>query len=120
MAKELHGIQDIKEWFTFLICVAAFTGNKVTSGEGLGLMDLGKVLPILISLKPAIENSKMVGKQIIDMSEPEEAELKAHIETLEIKSEMVERKMEDGLKLMVDFADYIGDFFEEEPESPNV
>lgn len=113
MPEEKFGIKETKEWFTFLIGVGQFAGNKISEGKSLGMMDLVTVMPILMDLKPAIENSKMVGKEVFDLSDPEKEELKLHIESLEVPSEIVERSIEKGLKLLVDLADFVGDFFEE-------
>lgn len=113
MEVEKYGIKETKEWFTFLIGLGQFAGKKVSNAESIGMMDIVSIMPTLMKLKPAIENSKMVGKEVLDLSDPEKEELKAHIETLEVSSDMVEKSIEKGLKLMVDLADFIGDFFEE-------
>lgn len=109
---EKYSVKNIKEWMTFLIAVANFAGKKVESGKSMGFMDFGKVLPLLMQLGPAIEGSKMVGKEVMDLSDPEKAELIEHMKTLDLPNDMIERKLEEGMALMVTFADYIGDFFE--------
>ena len=111
LVEEPIGVKEIKEVIKFVVLLGNAIGGSLEDGKW-GLDDIGKFMPAIAALIPAINGIGIVGDELNDLEDEELAELVEYFkDEFDVPQDDVEDMIENGFDLAVELFDFIKMFF---------
>jgi hypothetical protein len=99
---EKTGIKETKEMLCFVLCLGEAIVSSLKDGK-IGFGDLMHFFKAFQEAGPALGNSHLIVKEILDLSEKEKKELMAFVQAeFDLENDLIETYVEKGISVVIE------------------